>query len=131
MKPNAAHRFLAVMLTICLAFSMAACGGSNNGGSGANTPAPSTAPETSSGGAAPAADPITIEYWNINDESFGGPAVQSLVDKFNVTNDKNITVTNRLITGSYTGVIQNLQAALVADTYPGVVQISYSYLTAT
>lgn len=127
MKPNVSHRILAVLLTICLTVSMAACGGGANSAS-SSAPAPASTPASDGSGAAPAAEPITIEYWNINDESFGGPAVQSLVDKFNATNDKNITVNNRLITGSYTGVIQNLQAALVADNYPGVVQISYSYL---
>lgn len=103
---NPVHRFFAVVCCICLIL---------------------TATGTAFGAAAES-EPITIEYWNINDESFGGPAVQSLVDKFNETNDQNITVINRLITGSYTGVIQNLQASLAAGTYPGVVQISYSYL---
>ena len=116
MKPTT-KRILSAMLATCLSLSMTACGGSSGSSSSGEANSPSGE-----------AEPITIEYWNINDESFGGPAVQELVDKFNETNDQNITVVNRLITGSYTGVIQNLQASVAAGTYPGVVQISYSYL---
>ena len=116
MKPTT-KRILSAMLAVCLSLSMTACGGSSGSSSSGEANSPSGE-----------AEPITIEYWNINDESFGGPAVQELVDKFNETNDQNITVVNRLITGSYTGVIQNLQASVAAGTYPGVVQISYSYL---
>lgn len=117
-------RILAMLLSLCLVISMAACGSSSSGSGSA----PATSDQNYAAAAQDAAEPVTIEYWNINDESFGGAAVQSLVDKFNETNDKNITVVNKLITGSYTGVIQNLQASLAAGTYPGVVQISYSYL---
>lgn len=119
MKPTT-KRILSVFLTLIMIFTMAACGGTT-------TTSGSSAAESASD-SQEGANPITIEYWNINDESFGGAAVQSLVDKFNETNGKGITVENKLITGSYTGVIQNLQASLAAGTYPGVVQISYSYL---
>jgi ABC-type glycerol-3-phosphate transport system substrate-binding protein len=49
--------------------------------------------------------PVEIEYWNINTETFGGPAVAQLIDKFNETigKEKNIVVVNRFITDGYGG----------------------------
>ncbi|MDO4546845.1 MAG: extracellular solute-binding protein [Clostridia bacterium] len=71
--------------------------------------------------------PITIEYWNINNESFGGPANAVMIEKFNQTNDKNITVVD-VHYSDYMAVAQSLQASLAAGEYPGVVQVGYSTL---
>ena len=38
----------------------------------------------------------TIQYININSESMGGQKVQAMIDKFNETNGKNITVEYRV-----------------------------------
>ena len=73
-------------------------------------------------------EPVTIEYWTINSETAGGTQVQALVNKFNETNDKNITVEFRFIPNDYVGVASELQTALVAGDYPGVVQVGYAYL---
>ena len=71
--------------------------------------------------------PITIEYWNINNESFGGPANAEMIAKFNQTNDKNITVVD-VHYSDYMTIAQNLQASLAAGEFPGVVQVGYSTL---
>ena len=73
-------------------------------------------------------EPTTIEYWTINSETAGGTQVQELVKLFNETNDKNITVEFRFIPNDYVGVASELQTALAAGNYPGVVQVGYSYL---
>lgn len=71
--------------------------------------------------------PITIEYWNINNESFGGPANAEMIAKFNETNGKNITVVD-VHYSDYMTIAQNLQASLAAGEFPGVVQVGYSTL---
>jgi len=71
---------------------------------------------------------VTIEYWHINNDTFGGPTIDEMVAEFNATNGKNITVVDKYIPDVYTGVAQNLQASLAAGIYPGVVQVGYVYL---
>ncbi len=71
---------------------------------------------------------VTIEYWHINNETFGLPAIREMVEEFNATNGKNITVIEKFIPDVYTGVAQNLQASLAAGIYPGVVQVGYPFL---
>ena len=71
---------------------------------------------------------VEIEYWNINNESFGGPAVADLVDTFNATvgPQMGIKVVNRFITDGYYNVSTNLLASVTSGVYPGVVQMNYS-----
>lgn len=71
---------------------------------------------------------IVIEYWNINNESFGGPSVAKLIEEFNAKNGKGIKVVNKFVPEAYKGLTQNLQAAIASGNYPGVVQMGYNYL---
>ena len=70
--------------------------------------------------------PVTIEYWHINTESFGGPAVRELVAEFQRRNP-GIRVEERFHHNAYTGLLQNLQAALAAGNPPDVAQIGYLF----
>ncbi len=72
-------------------------------------------------------EPITINYWHINSETFGGPKVAELVKQFNETHP-NIIVREKFVPASYVGIMQEMQAAAVTDTVPDVVQIGWPYL---
>lgn len=77
-------------------------------------------------GAVSAQTPVTtIQYWNINTEAFGAPAVRDLIAKFESKNP-GIKVEPRAQTG-YTGLLQNAQTAIAAGSPPDVVQIGYLY----
>lgn len=69
---------------------------------------------------------VTIQYWHINTESFGLPAVRELIAEFQKRNP-NIRVEERFQPNSYTGLLQNLQASLAAGNPPDVAQIGYLY----
>ena len=61
-------------------------------------------------GAVSAQTPVTtIQYWNINTEAFGAPAVRDLIAKFESKNP-GIKIEPRAQTG-YTGLLQNALAA--------------------
>lgn len=77
-------------------------------------------------GSALAQQPVTIQYWHINTETFGLPAVKELIAEFQRENP-GIRVEERFNQNSYTGLLQNLQAALVANNPPDVAQIGYLY----
>lgn len=77
-------------------------------------------------GLAFAQSPITIQYWHINTEAFGLPAVRELIRAFEQQNP-GIKVEERFHANAYTGLLQNLQAALAAGTPPDVAQIGYLY----
>ena len=70
---------------------------------------------------------VAIEYWHINSQSFGGPAVTELIKMFNEKNP-DIKVTEKFHPNVYTGLMQNLQAALAAGNPPAVAQIGYNYV---
>lgn len=70
---------------------------------------------------------VNIEYWHINSQSFGGPAVSELIKMFNEKNP-DIKVTEKFHPNVYTGLMQNLQAALAAGNPPAVAQIGYNYV---
>lgn len=72
--------------------------------------------------------PVEIEYWNINTETFGGPAVAELIKNFNQTigKEKNIHVVNRFITDGYGNVTTSLLASVASGKYPGIIQMNYS-----
>lgn len=76
---------------------------------------------------APKSNKVTIEYWHVNAESFGGPTVKQLVEKFNAANP-DIQVVEKYNPDMYKGLTQNLQAAIASGKYPDVVQMGYSYL---
>lgn len=69
---------------------------------------------------------ITIQYWHINTEAFGLPAVRELIREFEKRNP-GIKVEERYHPNAYTGLLQNLQAALAAGNPPDVVQMGYLY----
>jgi len=70
---------------------------------------------------------ITIEYWHVNSNNFGGPAVKEIVDKFNQTH-RNIKVIAVYQPNMYLGLMQNLQSAISAGNPPDVAQIGYQFL---
>lgn len=72
------------------------------------------------------AQSVTIQYWHINTESFGLPAVRELIAEFQKRNPT-IRVEERFHQNAYTGLLQNLQAALAAGNPPDVAQIGYLY----
>ncbi len=72
------------------------------------------------------AQPVTIQYWHINTEAFGLPALRELIRRFESQNP-NIKVEERFHANAYTGLLQNLQAALAAGNPPDVVQMGYLY----
>lgn len=120
-----------IALFLCVVMLLAAACGKQTPQSSA--PAAPSASGSEPSGTAPAPaeevwEPTTIEYWTINSETAGGTQVQALVDKFNKTNGKNITVEFRFIPNDYVGVASEMQTALVGGNYPGVVQVGYSYL---
>lgn len=84
-----------------------------------------TAKAASSGGNWPA---TTIQYFNINSESMGGKQVQAMVDKFNQTNGKNITVNFNFVSAAYPDIASTVQSSLAAGQNVGVVQVGYAYI---
>lgn len=107
-------RLLAMLLVAVMTISMAACGGGESSlSSGAES---EEWPET------------TLQYININSESMGAAEVQGLVDKFNETNDKNITVEFNFVSSQYPEIAAEVQSYLAAGQDVGVVQVGYSYI---
>ena len=80
-----------------------------------------------SGSATKSGSKTVIEYWHVNAESFGGPAVKQLVEEFNKKNP-DIEVVAKYNPDMYKGLTQNLQAAIASGKNPDVVQMGYSYL---
>lgn len=124
---------------------LAACGGGGAAPATDNVANSATAPSSASASSASAvkgsvavssstakassaaAPEETIEYWHINTPAFGLPAVEELVAKFNEKHSE-IAVTHKFQQGFYTGLTQNLQAAVAAKRPPAVAQIGYNYV---
>lgn len=70
--------------------------------------------------------PVTIEYWHVNDETFGLPTIRDLVREFNEANP-GVTVRERFQPDSYVGLLENLQTAQAAGNTPDVAQIGYDF----
>ncbi|MBE3562252.1 MAG: ABC transporter substrate-binding protein [Hydrogenibacillus schlegelii] len=86
------------------------------------------ATETAAGNAtASGKGKVVIEYWHVNSENFGGPAVRELVERFNRQHD-DIQVVEKFQPNMYLGLMQNLQTALAAGQPPAVAQIGYNFL---
>lgn len=98
-------------------------------GSGITPPRASTNQETVHRPTAEAgeAEPVRIEYWHVNSENFGGPAIEKLVQSFQ-ERYPHITVAAVFQPGSYQGLMQGLQASIAAGTPPAVAQIGFNYL---
>lgn len=77
-------------------------------------------------GSGSSGNPVEIEYWHINTETFGGPAVKELVRRFNEQN-KDVKVRDRFHDG-YTALLENLQTSVASDAPPDVSQVGYNYL---
>ena len=75
-------------------------------------------------GAIQAQEPVTIEYWNINNQGFGGPTVDLLEQRFREATG--VTVEPR-VQESYPSLVQNLETQLAAGNPPDVVQIGWPY----
>ncbi len=84
-------------------------------------------PSFSVSGALAQDERVEIEYWHINTEAFGGPAVREIVAAFQGQNPS-ITVAERFQQNAYTGLLENLQTSLAAGNPPDVAQIGYLYL---
>ena len=68
---------------------------------------------------------VAIDYWHIFSEAFGGPALRSVVNRFNEA-QQSVRVTERFQPGAYGGLLTNLQAAIAARTPPAVSVIGYN-----
>lgn len=75
---------------------------------------------------ATAQDTVTIEYWNINSQGFGGTTVDLLIERFEAANP-GINVEAR-VQESYPGLVQNLELQLAGGNKPAVVQVGWAYL---
>ncbi|MCS7071495.1 MAG: ABC transporter substrate-binding protein, partial [Anaerolinea sp.] len=69
---------------------------------------------------------VVIEYWNINNQGFGGPTVDALIAAFEAANP-GIDVETR-VQESYPALVQNLETQIAAGNPPAVVQIGWPYL---
>jgi multiple sugar transport system substrate-binding protein len=74
-----------------------------------------------------AGEAITIDYWHINSESFGGNAVKEIIKRFEAANP-GIKVAEKYQPAGYTGLIQQAQVAMAGKRPPAVVQMSYNLL---
>jgi len=82
---------------------------------------------TGCGNTTKTSEKVTIEYWHVNAESFGGATVKQLIETFNKENP-DIEVVEKFNPDMYKGLTQNLQAAMASGKNPDVVQMGYSYL---
>lgn len=80
-----------------------------------------------SGGTSNPDDPIEISFWHVFAESFGGPAINEIVEDFNNSQD-DIIVNAVYNPDMYPGLMRNLQAEVVAGNSPSIVMIGYNYL---
>ncbi|MBC7810858.1 MAG: ABC transporter substrate-binding protein [Burkholderiales bacterium] len=80
-------------------------------------------------GSVRAQDPITIEYWNINTATFGGPQVDALIASFEEANP-DINVESRP-KDRYPTVVQDAQIAIAGGNPPDIIQIGWPYLSYT
>ncbi|WP_019121398.1 ABC transporter substrate-binding protein [Brevibacillus massiliensis] len=107
-----------IALTSCVGLSLvlAGCGGGS---------------ETSSSGGTAAAvpsEPITIEYWHVNSQDFGGEGVKELVKRFNELHT-DIQVLEKYQPGNYAGLLQKAQAAISGNHPPDVAQVGYNFIS--
>lgn len=73
-----------------------------------------------------AQETITIEYWNINNEGFGGATVDMLIERFEAANP-GVQVEPR-VQESYPALVQNLETQIAAGNPPALVQVGWPYL---
>lgn len=71
-------------------------------------------------------DTITIEYWNINSDTFGGPQVEALITSFQEANP-NVVVEPR-VQSDYVTLVQNTETAIAGGNPPDIIQVAYPFL---
>jgi len=108
MKISIKKILVLITLIAVLVVALTACGDSSETG-GAN------------------GDRIQIEYWHVNSEVFGGPAVETMIEQFNESQDR-IEVIGRFNADMYRGLISNLQAEVAAGRFPAVVQVGWAMI---
>ncbi len=100
--------------------------------SSTSTDSTSTSTASSSSSASTESDDqwpaVTLQYLNINSESMGSAGVQAMVDEFNATNGKNITVEFNYVSSNYVEIASEVQSLLAAGQDVGVVQVGYAYI---
>lgn len=69
---------------------------------------------------------VTIEYWNINSDTFGGPQVEALIASFEKAN-LNINVEARSFS-EYQVLLQTVETSIAGGNPPDVVQVGYPFL---
>lgn len=112
-------RFWSVsMLIPALLLAVVGCSSGTNGSPQGN----------SNGGSQGSGQKITIEYWHVNSNDWGGNEVKKIIDTFNETNE-NIQVVGKYIPNQYQGVIQQAQAAIAGGHPPDVAMMGYNYLS--
>jgi multiple sugar transport system substrate-binding protein len=70
---------------------------------------------------------VTIEYWHVASDSFGGKTVRELVKDFQAKHP-DIEVKEKFNPDMYKGLTQNLQAAIASNQTPDVVQMGWDFL---
>ena len=73
-----------------------------------------------------AQDSVTIQYWNINNETFGGPQVDAFAASFEAANP-GVTVQPRSFS-EYVVLLQAVETAIAGGNPPDVVQVGYPFL---
>lgn len=71
---------------------------------------------------------VTIEFWHVNSNEWGGNQVKSIIDSFNASQDS-VEVVGKYIPNQYQGVIQQAQAAIAGSNPPDVAMMGYNYLS--
>ncbi len=110
---------IAILLVMVLMVGVLAGCGAKPASTGTAAPAEGSAEEW------PA---VTIQYININSESMGGARVEAMIDEFNKTNDKNITVEFNFVSAAYPDIAAEVLSYLAAGKSVGVVQVGYAYI---
>jgi len=83
--------------------------------------------EEGGNGAGGSSERVVIEYWHVNSEVFGGPAVETMIEQFNASQDR-IEVVGRFNADMYRGLISNLQAEVAAGRHPAIVQVGWAMI---
>ncbi|GIP36662.1 ABC transporter substrate-binding protein [Paenibacillus sp. J2TS4] len=80
------------------------------------------------GASNPSSKVVTIEYWHVNSNDWGGNEVKKIIDSFNDQHE-NIQVVGKYIPNQYQGVIQQAQAAIAGGNPPDVAMMGYNFLS--
>ena len=117
-------RVVAIVLAAMTAASLAACGGSGSSSATDQTGASTDQAEASADKAESSGEPITLSFWN-GFTSGDGEVLQQIVDEFNASNDKNITIEMDVM--PWDSFNEKLPAAITAGNAPDFVLCSSGY----